>query len=227
MKTLLFSLTTMLGIAFSIAGSQATTLATDLSVKGGASISNFSTDRGLATREDSIGGSLALSTAVGVGDLSFGASLFDTDGGGEMDFGASYSLGVDLFGQNIGLTAALKDTESIFGDREEFSLTASYTYIADLSVGVWYEDNNDWFGVELGVSYDFKTPVENLTLSPFVTVNFAEEYEALELGVKADYVLTEDVSIIGKVSFNNNTLEGSSLEVDEEWVVGAGLSYKF
>ena len=227
MKTLLFSFTTMLGIAFSIAGSQATTLATDLSVEGGASISNFSTHRGLATREDSIGGSLALSTAVGGGDLSFGASLFDTDGGGEMDFGASYSLGVDLFGQNIGLTAALKDTESIFGDREELSLTASYTYIADLSVGVWYEDNNDLFGVELGVSYDFKTPVENLTLSPFVTVNFAEEYEALELGVKADYVLTEDVSIIGKVSFNNNTFEGSSFEVDEEWVVGAGLSYKF
>tara|TARA_Y100000361_G_C11116838_1_gene320884 strand:+ start:106 stop:759 length:654 start_codon:yes stop_codon:yes gene_type:complete len=217
----------MLGIALSNAGSQATTLATDLSVEGGASISNFSTHRGLATREDSIGGSLALSTAVGGGDLSFGASLFDTDGGGEMDFGASYSLGVDLFGQNIGLTAALKDTESIFGDREELSLTASYTYIADLSVGVWYEDNNDLFGVELGVSYDFKTPVENLTLSPFVTVNFAEEYEALELGVKADYVLTEDVSIIGKVSFNNNTFEGSSFEVDEEWVVGAGLSYKF
>tara|TARA_Y100000004_G_scaffold26717_1_gene27130 strand:- start:406 stop:1059 length:654 start_codon:yes stop_codon:yes gene_type:complete len=217
----------MLGVALSNAGSQATTLATDLSVEGGASISNFSTHRGLATREDSIGGSLALSTAVGGGDLSFGASLFDTDGGGEMDFGASYSLGVDLFGQNIGLTAALKDTESIFGDREELSLTASYTYIADLSVGVWYEDNNDLFGVELGVSYDFKTPVENLTLSPFVTVNFAEEYEALELGVKADYVLTEDVSIIGKVSFNNNTFEGSSFEVDEEWVVGAGLSYKF
>ena len=227
MKKLFFSLMTMLGIALSNAGSQATTLATDLSVEGGASISNFSTHRGLATREDSIGGSLALSTAVGGGDLSFGASLFDTDGGGEMDFGASYSLGVDLFGQNIGLTAALKDTESIFGDREELSLTASYTYIADLSVGVWYEDNNDWFGVELGVSYDFKTPVENLTLSPFVTVNFAEEYEALELGVKADYVLTEDVSIIGKVSFNNNTFEGSSFEVDEEWVVGAGLSYKF
>ncbi len=227
MKKLFFSLMTMLGIALSNAGSQATTLATDLSVEGGASISNFSTHRGLATREDSIGGSLALSTAVGGGDLSFGASLFDTDGGGEMDFGASYSLGVDLFGQNIGLTAALKDTESIFGDREELSLTASYTYIADLSVGVWYEDNNDLFGVELGVSYDFKTPVENLTLSPFVTVNFAEEYEALELGVKADYVLTEDVSIIGKVSFNNNTFEGSSFEVDEEWVVGAGLSYKF
>ena len=227
MKKLFFSLMTMLGIALSNAGSQATTLATDLSVEGGASISNFSTHRGLATREDSIGGSLALSTAVGGGDLSFGASLFDTDGGGEMDFGASYSLGVDLFGQNIGLTAALKDTESIFGDREELSLTASYTYIADLSFGVWYEDNNDLFGVDLGVSYDFKTPVENLTLSPFVTVNFAEEYEALELGVKADYVLTEDVSIIWKVSFNNNTFEGSSFEVDEEWVVGAGLSYKF
>ena len=217
---------TLLGASI-ISAASATTVATDLSVEGGASISNFSTDRGLATREDSIGVSLALSTALGGGDLSFGASLFDTDGGGEMDFGASYSLGVDLFGQNIGLTAALKDTESVFGDREELSLTANYTYIADLSVGVWYEDNNDWFGVELGVSYDFKTPVENLTLSPFVTANIAEEYEALELGVKANYVLTEDVSIIGKVSFNNNNLEDSSLEVDKEWVVGAGLSYKF
>ena len=217
---------TLLGASI-ISAASATTVATDLSVEGGASISNFSTDRGLATREDSIGVSLALSTALGGGDLSFGASLFDTDGGGEMDFGASYGLGVDLFGQNIGLTAALKDTESVFGDREELSLTANYTYIADLSVGVWYEDNNDWFGVELGVSYDFKTPVENLTLSPFVTANIAEEYEALELGVKANYVLTEDVSIIGKVSFNNNNLEDSSLEVDKEWVVGAGLSYKF
>ena len=217
---------TLLGASI-ISAASATTIATDLSVEGGASISNFSTDRGLATREDSIGASLALSTALGGGDLSFSASLFDTDGGGEMDFGASYSLGVDLFGQNIGLTAALKDTESVFGDREELSLTANYTYIADLSVGVWYEDNNDWFGVELGVSYDFKTPVENLTLSPFVTANIAEEYEALELGVKANYVLTEDVSIIGKVSFNNNNLEDSSLEVDKEWVVGEGLSYKF
>jgi hypothetical protein len=217
---------TLLGASI-ISAASATTVATDLSVEGGASISNFSTDRGLATREDSIGVSLALSTALGGGDLSFGASLFDTDGGGEMDFGASYSLGVDLFGQNIGLTAALKDTESIFGDREELSLTADYTYIADFSVGVWHEDNNDWFGVELGVSYDFETPVENLTVSPFITVNIAEEYEALELGVKANYVLTEDISIVGKVSFNDNDFEGSSFEVDEEWIVGAGLSYKF
>jgi hypothetical protein len=58
-------------------------------------------------------------------------------------------------------------------------------------------------------------------------VNLAEEYEALELGVKADYVLTEDISIIGKISYNDNDFEGSSFEVDEEWVVGAGLSYSF
>ena len=217
---------TLLGASI-ISAASATTVATDLSVEGGASISNFSTDRGLATREDSIGASLALSTALGGGDLSFSASLFDTDGGGEMDFGASYSLGVDLFGQNIALTAALKDTESIFGDREELSLTADYTYIAVFSFGVWYEDNNEWFGVELGASYDFKTPVENLTLSPFVTVNIAEEYDSLELGVKANYVLTEDISIVGKVSFNDNDLDGSSLEVDQEWIVGAGLSYNF
>lgn len=217
---------TLLGASL-MSAAYAGTVATDLSVEGGASISNFSTDRGLAKREDSIGVSVALTAPVSVGDLSFGASLFDTDGGGEMDFTASYSLDYDLFGQNIGLTAALKNTESIFGDREELSVTASYTYIADITVGLWYEDNNDWLGVELGVSYDFETPVENLTVSPFITANIAEEYEALELGVKAGYVLTEDISIVGKLSFNDNDLEGSSFEVDKEWVVGAGLSYKF
>jgi hypothetical protein len=45
--------------------------------------------------------------------------------------------------------------------------------------------------------------------------------------VKADYVLTEDISIIGKISYNDNDFEGSSFEVDKEWVVGAGLSYSF
>ena len=122
-----------------------------------------------------------------------------------MDFGASYSIDSNLFGQKVGLTAALKDTESVFGDREEFSLTADCTYIADFSVGLWYEDNNDWFGVELGVSYDFETPVKNLTLSPFVTVNLAEEYEALELGVKAD--LTQLAPIVVLIRYSQVGVE--------------------
>ena len=82
-------------------------------------------------------------------------------------------------------------------------------------------------GVELGASYDISTAVENLTLSPFALVNLADEYTAVELGVKAGYAITDQLSVSAKASFNNNDFEGSSFEVDEEWVVGAGVSYKF
>ena len=228
MKSLLVGLMTLLGVAFGIAGTEATTTLTqNFYVQGGVSASNFTTDRGLATREDSIGASVSLTTPAGFGDLSFAASLFDTDGGGELDFGASYSFDYDVFGETIGLVAALEDTESVFGDREEFSLTADCTYVADFTVGLWYETNNDWVGVELGASYDFETPVENLVATPFIVVNIADEYQAFELGVKTSYVLTDDISVVGKLSFSDNNFGSSAFEVDEEWVVGAGLSYKF
>ena len=86
MKTLFFSLMTMLGVAFSTAGSEATTLADNLTVEAGGSISNFTTHRGLATREDSIGGFATLGAPLGGGLLAYDWSLNDTDDGGELDF---------------------------------------------------------------------------------------------------------------------------------------------
>jgi hypothetical protein len=227
MKKLFFSLMTMLGVAFSNAGSEATTLADTLSVEAGASISNFTTHRGLATREDSLGGSATLGAPLGGGLLAYDWSLNDTDDGGELDFGLSYSRGASLLGQDFGFSAGFGSVESSLGDREEIFAGLSYSWLADLTATVWHETENDWVGVELGASYDIATPVENLTVSPFALVNLADEYTAVELGVKAGYAVTDQLSISAKASFNNNDFEGSSFEVDDEWIFGAGATFKF
>ena len=53
MKKLILGLLTSLGIAYSGANLYATTLADNIGVAGGISVSNFTTDRGLAVRDDS------------------------------------------------------------------------------------------------------------------------------------------------------------------------------
>ena len=227
MKKLFFSLMTMLGVAFSTAGSEATTLADNLTVEAGGAISNFTTPRGLATREDSIGCFATLGAPLGGGLLAYDWSLNDTDDGGELDFALSYSRGASLLGHDFGFTAGFGSVESTFGDREEIFAGLSYTWLADLTATVWHETENDWVGVELGASYEIATPVENLTVSPFASVNLAYEYTAVELGVKAGYAVTEQLSISAKASFNNNDFEGSSFEVDNEWIFGAGATFKF
>jgi hypothetical protein len=144
-----------------------------------------------------------------------------------LGFSLSYSRGASLLGQDFGLIAGIGSVESILGDRDEIFAGLSYGWLVDLTATVWHETENDWTGVELGASYDISTAVENLTLSPFALVNLADEYTAVELGVKAGYAITDQLSVSAKASFNNNDFEGSSFEVDEEWVVGAGVSYKF
>ena len=220
-------LTTLLMGAAMISAVIATTLADTLGVEAGASISNFSTHRGLAVRDDSIGGVASLSAPLGGGTLAYDWALSDTDNGGELDFSLSYSRGASLLGQDFGLIAGIGSVESILGDRDEIFAGLSYGWLVDLTATVWHETENDWTGVELGASYDFSTALENLTLSPFALVNLADEYTAVELGVKAGYAITDHLSVSAKASFNNNDFEGSSFEVDEEWVVGAGVSYKF
>lgn len=227
MKTLLIGLMTVLGAAFSIAGSEATTLADNLKVETGVSVSNFTTDRGLATREDSLGASILLGAPVGGGTFAFDFGLHDTDDGGELDFTASYGKGISLLGQNFDLTAGVSSVESVFGDREEIFVGLGYTWVADFTATVWHEDNNEWYGVELGASYDIETPVVGLVASPFATVNIADEYSAVEVGVKATYKVSDELSVGAKVSYNTNDFDGSSFDVDNEWIIGAGASFKF
>ena len=137
-------LTTMLMGAAMISAVKATTLANTLGVEAGASISNFSTHRGLAVRDDSIGGVASLSAPLGGGTLAYDWALSDTDNGGEFDFSLSYSRGASLLGQDFGLIAGIGSVESILGDRDEIFAGLSYGWLVDLTATVWHETENDW-----------------------------------------------------------------------------------
>ena len=177
MRKLVLGLLTALGVAYSGADSYATTLADDIDVSAGVSVSNFTTDRGLATREDSFGYSLTLGAPLSAGHLSFGVDLNDVDGDFEQDFAVTYSREIDLLGQKVGAAIAV--------------------------------------------------PVDDLTVAPFATINLADEYSAIEAGIKAGYKVSDQLSVSAKISYNNNDFDGSSFGVENEWIAGAGLKFDF
>ena len=229
MKKLILGLLAALGIAFSGAESHATTLADNIGIGGGVSVSNFTTDRGLASREDSLGYSLSLTAPLAGGDFSIGAGLFDTDTDSEdAEFAVSYSKAIELLGQEVGATVSFSGLDSVFGDREEVAVGLTYGYsLFDASAAVWHELENDWFGVELGVSRSVGTPINDLVATPFLTVNLADEYTAVEAGIKAAYPITDQLSISAKLSYNNNDFDNSAFSVEDEWIIGAGLKFDF
>jgi hypothetical protein len=222
-----FILTLLMG---AILGSAAysTTLA-DASVDVGFSASNFTTDRGLAVREDSLGYSLDLTAPLAGGDLSIGLGLYDTDGDSEdTDFSIAYSKGIDVFGQKFDATASFAGFDSVFGDREEIAIGLAYKIsLIDASASVWHDLDNEWYGVELGASTSVATPINDLIVVPFIAVNLVDEYTAIEAGLKASYPISDQLSASAKLSYNNNDFEGSSFEVEDEWIIGAGIGYKF
>jgi|TARA_R110000824_G_C15024562_1_gene658723 hypothetical protein len=226
MKKLILTILTMGAVMISAVN--ATTLADNIDVSAGVSTTNFTTDRGLATREDSFGYSLSLGAPLSDGTLSFGVGLNDVDGDFEQDFAITYGREISVFGQTLGAVLGFAGTDSSFGDREEISAGFTYgTTFGDVTTTVWNELENDWFGVEIGISRDIASPIADLTLTPFVTANLAEEYKAIEAGLKAGYIVSDQLSLSAKLSYNNNDFEGSSFEVDNEWIVGAGLNFKF
>ncbi len=228
MKTLLFSLTTLLGVTFGNAGITATTSAANIYVEAGASFNTLSTDKGLGIREDSFGYSLLLGAPLGDGDLSFAVSTHDVEDGFEQDWGITYSRAVELFGQNLGATVHLESTDSAFGDRNEFGVGLTYAHsLADLTATVWYEDKSNWAGVEFLLSRDIETPIDNLTVTPFAAVNLADEYIALEAGVAVNYELSNGLSLFAKGSYTNNDLDDSAFAVEDDWSLGAGVNFKF
>jgi len=228
MNKLLIGLLTLMGIAFSGTNLYATTLADNIGVSGGISVSNFTTDRGLATREDSLDYSLSLTAPLADGDFSIGLGLADADNDTDGSFSVSYSKPVEILGQKLGAKASFSGVDSVFGDREEVALGLTCGLgLIDASAAVWHELENEWFGVELGASRSFITPVNDLLVTPFVTVNLADEYTALEAGLKAGYPISDQLSVTAKLSYNNNDFDNSAYKVEDEWIVGAGLSFDF
>tara|TARA_Y100001938_G_C8052846_1_gene412791 strand:+ start:476 stop:1165 length:690 start_codon:yes stop_codon:yes gene_type:complete len=229
MKTLLFSLVTLLGVTLGNAGLSAVDLAENISVDASVSYSNLSTSGGLAVREDSLGYSVLLGTSFEGGVASVGVDIYDADGGTDTDLSISWARPVTILGQSLEAEIYFQQIESSYGGWEEAGLGLTYSNEwADVTATLWHELGTDAsYGVEITVSRDFTVPVENLTVSPFVAVNIANDYNAVEVGVSADYDFGNNLSVGAKVSYNHNDVDGSAYSLDNDWVVGAGFNYKF
>ena len=228
MKTLFFSIATMLGVTFGNAGVTVTNLLGDLSPELGVSYSNLSTTRGLATREDSLAYSALVEVPLEGANLSLGIDLHDGDGDLEKDWSVAYARPVEIFGQSLGAKAHFSRVDSSFGDWEEVGLALTYAHdLADVTATVWRELGSDGsYGVEVMLSRGVATPVEDLSLTPFVAVNVGEDYNAVEAGVSADYDFGNGFSASAKVSYNDNDVDGAH-GLDHDWSVGVGVNYKF
>jgi|TARA_B100001079_G_scaffold271036_2_gene287130 hypothetical protein len=230
MKTLLFSLATMLGVTLGNAGVTITNLLESVSPELGVNYSNLSTHRGVATREDSLAFSALVGIPVEGAHLSVGIDLHDVDGDTEKDWSVAYARPIEIFGQSLGARAHLKRIDSSNGGWEEVGLALTYAHdIADLTATVWHEaDSSGPYGVEVMVSRDFATPVANLTITPFAAVNIADEYDGVEAGVAATYELNDSLSLFVKAAYHDNDLDSSSAyALEHDWSVGGGVSFRF
>ena len=221
-------LTTLLMGATMVGAVKANTIA-DVSAEGGISFSNLSTRNGLAVREDTTNYSLLLGTPVGGGDLSVGIGLAEGDGNTDTDILVSWGRPVNILGQDFAGAASFKKIESSYGGWEQLGLGLTYTdSIADLTVNAWHQlGSSASYGVELTVSKDLELFVDNLTTTPFVTANFANDYNAVELGISVDYDFGNGLSIGAKAAYLHNDANGTLYDLDHDWGFSAGLSFKF
>jgi len=221
-------LTTLIMGAAMFGAVKATNIA-DVSAEAGISFSNLSVRNGLAVREDTANYSLLLGTAVADGDLSVGIGLAEGDGNTDTDVLVSWGRSVNLLGQDFAGEASFKKIESSYGGWEQLGLGLTYTdSIADFTVNAWHQlGSSASYGAELTISKDLGLLIDNLTLTPFASANFANDYNAVELGVSVGYDIGNGLSIGAKASYLNNDENGTLYDLDHDWGVSAGLSYKF
>tara|TARA_R110001583_G_scaffold103163_1_gene250204 strand:- start:1193 stop:1873 length:681 start_codon:yes stop_codon:yes gene_type:complete len=221
-------LTTLVMGATMFGAVKATNIA-DVSAEGGISFSNLSTSNGLAVREDTTNYSLLLGTAVGDGDLFVDIGLAEGDGNTDTDILVSWGRSVNLLGQDFAGLASFKKIESSYGSWEQLGLGLTYTdSIADFTVNGWHQlGSNASYGAEFIISKDLGLLIDNLTLTPFASANFANDYKAVELGVSVGYDFGNGLSIGGKASYINNDADGTFYNLDHDWGFSAGISYKF
>ena len=232
MKKLVIGLMTVLGVAFSSAETcvaTSPTLTQGISVEAGVSHSELTNTRGLKVRDDAFNYSLLLGTDVGGGSLSAGVGLFETDDDTDSQIDLSWNRGVDILGQAFDATVSFQKVETDFGGWEQVGLGLAYSHeLADVSATVWHElGSSADYGVELTASRIFATPVANLSVIPFVTTNFANSYNALEVGTVVDYDFGNGLSVAAKAAYNNNDLDNSPYSLDHDWNVGLGFKYEF
>ena len=232
MKKLVIGLMTVLGVAFSSAETcvaTSPTLTQGISVEAGVSHSELTNTRGLKVRDDAFNYSLLLGTDVGGGSLSAGVGLFETDDDTDSQIDLSWNTGVDILGQAFDASVSFQKVETDFGGWEQVGLGLAYSHeLADVSATVWHElGSSADYGVELTASRIFATPVANLSVIPFVTTNFANSYNAVEVGTVVDYDFGNGLSVAAKAAYNHNDVDNSPYSLDHDWNVGLGFKYEF
>ncbi|WP_114765049.1 MipA/OmpV family protein [Vibrio rhodolitus] len=124
---------------------------------------------------------------------------------------------------------------------------ARITYLHDVS------NKHDGYEVQLHLGRAFETPLQQLTVSPFVQVNYRDnklsqhiynvsasessasglaEFEAdstwvYETGVIALYDITDSLLGISKLEFEHHASESPLIQNDIGWKLGVGVVYQF
>tara|TARA_Y100001938_G_C8059048_1_gene416119 strand:+ start:538 stop:1179 length:642 start_codon:yes stop_codon:yes gene_type:complete len=212
----------MMGAAFFSAVNAATTAG--VAFEAGVGYSTSTTNGGLVIRDDSPTLSVSAEAPVSVGTAGVTLDLSRVSSNTETDILISWGLTI----KSIDTEVYFAKIDSSFGNWEEVGVSASYSFDwFDVGASLWHElGSNADYGMGLSVSRKFETPVAGLTAEPFVTVNFADSYTALEAGVSAEYVISDGVSVVGRVSFGDNDADGG-YALDNDWAFSAGLNYKF
>ena len=220
MKTLLLSLMTMLGVAFSNAG--------DISLEFTAEEQQFY--RGLGRAKDDF--STRLSTQQegwGFGRNASASLVADSES--ESHFGVGIQRPVKLGSLSLLTDAQFRyhQFEGALPNSEEVGLGGWFaSSFADIGVHFWRDLEYDWEGVEVTIKKDLAVAsIKNLTLSPFITRSWFDAYDALNVGVKATYALKDNTDVFIKGAYGDNDIDVDTFAVDEEIFWSAGLTFKF
>mgnify|MGYP003133184202 FL=1 len=230
MKKLVIGLMTVLGTVFISTGTEtSSSLTQGISVDIGASHTELTNNRGLKVRDDAFSYSLLLGTSVGGGNFAADVTLFETDGDTDSEINASWTKGISLLGQDLDAQISFQKVETDFGGWEQVGLGLVESYdLFDVSATVWHElGSSASYGVELSVSRVFETPVANLSVIPFITSNFANSYNAVEVGTVVEYDFGNGLSVAATATYNHNDVDNSPYTLDHDWNFGLGLKYKF
>ena len=220
MKTLLFSLLTMLGIAFSNAG--------DIYLDLAAEEQQFY--RGLGRAKDAFSTTLSTEQTLGGFGLNAHASLV-ADSESESHFGVGASRRLKLGSLDLLADAQFRyhQFEGSLPTSQEVGVGGFVaTSFADVGVHFWSDLEYDWEGIEVTIKRDLPVAsIKNLTLSPFVTRSWFDAYDSLHAGVKATYALKDNTDVFVQGAYGDNDIDIATFAVDEEIFWSAGLTVKF
>lgn len=220
MKTLLFSLLTMLGVTFSNAG--------DIYLDFTAEEQQFY--RGLGRAKDAFSTTLSTEQTLGGFGLNAHASLV-ADSESESHFGVGASRQLKLGSLSLLADAQFRyhQFEGALPNSQEVGVGGWVaTSFADVGVHFWSDLEYDWEGIEVTVKRDLPVAsIKNLTLSPFVTRSWFDAYDSLHAGVKATYALKDNTDVFVQGAYGDNDSDIATFAVDEEIFWSAGLTFKF